>query len=350
MGKVQVRGFGAEADVIAAAELLAASHGRVQSSGPAGLLLGLRFLAPSGCRVMLEQLLVSPRAKGVVAVVDGRVSGFLIGERQLFAPEDFASIYAEPRSGNIPLHGHAVSIDADASMLYEAMYAALAADWATDGFFVHTVAVSAMDRTALDAWATLGFGRKSVCAVRPTVPLVGSTTAPDPAGLVIDTIRGHDDDVLEMFHRRLMSFQTRAPMFWPYTGESDAKVRAVRRDAMLSGQGFAFVAHEEGGPPLGSLLFVPSVFLSPLLVCDKMVYLWEGYVEEATRGTGVGSRLLDHAMRFLQKRDVQWCALHYVAGNPRGGRFWPSKGFLPVEYVLRRHVDERVAWAKGFAS
>jgi len=139
-------------------------------------------------------------------------------------------------------------------------------------------------------------------------------------------------------------------MFWPYTGESDARVRSVRRDALLSGQGFAYIARSSAGEPLGSLLFVPSVFLSPLLVCEKMVYLWEGFVDKNSRSTGVGSVLLDHAMSSLAERGVQWCALHFVSGNPRGGRFWPSKGFVSVEIVLHRHIDERVAWAKGFTS
>lgn len=346
MGKVHVRELRTD-DLAVAAELLAAAHGRAQSSGPGGLLLGIRFLTPSGCRGILEQLVASPRAKAVVAEVGGRVCGYLAGERQLFAPEDFASIYAEPRSASIPLHGHAVAADADASLVYEAMYGALASAWVADGFFVHTVAVSALDRAAAEAWAMLGFGRKSICAVRPTVPLGDPVPVPD--GVTIHEVRGHDDEVLETFHRRLMTFQTGEPMFWPYTGESDAKVRAVRRDAMLSGQGFAFVAKDASGEALGSMLFVPSVFLSPLLVCDKMVYLWEGFVDETSRSAGVGSMLLEHAMQQLQGRDLQWCALHFIAGNPRGGRFWPAKGFLPVEFVLRRHVDERVAWARGFA-
>lgn len=343
--RLRVREFQA-ADLAAASELLASAHGRAQSAAPGGLLMGIRFLTPSGCRGSLEQLLASPRATAVVAEAGGRVCGFLIGERQLFAPEDFASIYAEPRSASIPLHGHALAADADASLVYEAMYGTLAKAWAADGFFVHTVAVSAFDRAGAEAWAMLGFGRKSICAVRPTVRLADAAAPLD--GVTVEEIRGRDDDLLETFHRRLMTFQTGAPMFWPYTGESDARVRAVRRDAMLSGQGFAYVARDADGEALGAMLFVPSVFLSPLLVCDKMVYLWEGFVDEGSRSGGVGTMLLDHAMQELQADDVQWCALHYIAGNPRGGRFWPAKGFLPVELVLRRHLDERVSWARGF--
>ena len=212
-------------------------------------------------------------------------------------------------------------------------------------FFVHNVAVNAFDRAAMDSWVNLGFGRKSVCAVRPTMRL--DSDHAQHANIVIEEIRGHDDEALEIFHRRLMAYQTAAPMFWPYTGESDVRVSAVRRDAMVSGQGFAYLARTRAGEAVGSLLFVPSIFLSPLMICEKMVYLWEGFVDDSYRARGVGSMLLEHAMAALFERGVEWCALHFVSGNPRGGPFWTSKGFLPVEAVMHRHVNERVAWARG---
>lgn len=343
MHKLRIREF-RPGDLQAAAQLLAAAHVRASAACPEGLKLGGRYRESPGCRTVIEQLVSSPRAASVVAETGGRMCGFLAGERQLFAPEDFASIYAEPRSTSVPLHGHAVADDVDAGAVYEEMYASLADRWVANGFFVHNVSVSALDPATADAWVPLGFGRKSVCAVRSTA---GMPTPAASESITIEELRGRDDDVLETFHRRLMLFQTGAPMFWPYTGESDVRVRGVRRDALVSGQGFAYVARNQDGDALGSFLFVPSVFLSPLLVCEKMIYLWEGFVEEQARAAGVGSMLLDHAMTRLHERGVKWCALHFVSGNPRGGRFWPSRGFLPVEYVLHRHVDERIGWAKG---
>jgi len=286
----------------------------------------------------------SHRVTGAVAEIDGRVCGFLIGEKLLFAPEDFAAIYAEPRSISVPLHCHGVADGVDPAPVYEALYGFLGQRWIDDGFFVHNVSISCMDRGVLDSWVHLGFGRKSVCAVRPTTPLE-PRPAPVP-GLFIDEVRGHDEDVLETFHRRLMTFQTGAPMFWPYNGEPDAKVRAMRVDALTSGQGIAFIARRDG-EPVGSMLFVPAVFLSPLLVCDRMVYLWEAFMDADARSGGVGSVLLDHALATLRSRGIEWCSLHFVSGNPRGGPFWQSRGFHPVEATMRRQVDERVAWAKG---
>lgn len=308
------------------------------------MLLGPTFCDAESCRGFVESAMASHRADGAVAEIDGRMCGFLIGERLLFAPEDFAAIYAEPRSISVPLHCHGVDEGVDAAEVYEALYAFLSRRWIEEGFFVHNVSISWLDRPVIDAWVQLGFGRKSVCALRSTAPL-----EPPPGrleGLFIDEVRGHDDDVLEMFHQRLMTFQTGSPMFWPYNGEPDAKVRAIRVDALSSGQGVAFVARR-GGQPIGSMLFVPAVFLSPLLVCERMMYLWEGYMESDSRSGGVGTVLLDHALSLLRKRGIQWCSLHFVSGNPRGGPFWQSRGFVPVEATMRRQVDERVAWARG---
>ncbi len=36
--------------------------------------------------------------------------------------------------------------------------------------------------------------------------------------------------------------------------------------------------------------------------------------------------------------------LHFDA-DFAGARFWLGNGFRPVEHRLRRHIDERVAWA-----
>ena len=48
-----------------------------------------------------------------------------------------------------------------------------------------------------------------------------------------------------------------------------------------------------------------------------------------------------------RKRDKGYdhVALHFASPNIQGAAFWQSSGFRPVEYGMRRHIDERVAWA-----
>jgi hypothetical protein len=50
-------------------------------------------------------------------------------------------------------------------------------------------------------------------------------------------------------------------------------------------------------------------------------------------------------MAWAQDEGYQWCALHFAAANIVGANFWLGHGFRPIEHRLRRHIDERIAWA-----
>ena len=49
--------------------------------------------------------------------------------------------------------------------------------------------------------------------------------------------------------------------------------------------------------------------------------------------------------KWAREQGYEHMALHFAAPNLQGARFWLSSGFVPVEYGLRRRVDERIAWA-----
>ena len=326
----------------AAAGLLAARHARLLRLVPGQGLLPRRFSVASACSSLLGSLFSDRHTDAVVALDrDGQLVGYLAGQRQLYAPEAFASVYAEPRSVGIALHGHAVAADADATEVYTAMYAALAARWSADGLWTHTVSIPTGVPEVAEAWVELGFGRKSTCAVR-------SAQATPPAAnpdLSVRRLGTGDDAVMARFHRQLSGFQTESPMFWPYLSETDAAVAKVRQDLMGGGDAACFVAGAEGAEQ-GMLLFTRPVFLSPLLTPESGIYLWEAFVDEHARGAGVGETLLAHALEWMAGQGLGWCALHYVAANPLGGPFWRRQGFRPLEQTLRRVLDDRVAWAR----
>lgn len=339
---MQIRNLRPE-DTAACAALLAHAQATAARTHSTGGARTSRLSDPRAALDLLDPLFSSPRSDAVVAERDGRIVGFLAGERQLFSPQEFASIYAEPRSCSIPLHGHALADDLDPLESYTALYAALGDRWIKAGFFSHTVNVAAEDRGAVDAWFWLGFGYKSVCAIRDTAAPVTVKGGPD---LRVEQVGVEHDELMERFHCRLMMYQTTAPMFWPYNGEPDRAVREVRTKLLEGGQAACFLGWVDG-EPAGMMLVAPGIFLSPLLAATDTSYLWEGFVDGSTRASGVGSMLLMRLVDWLRSRRQNRCALHFVAGNPVGRRFWLSQGFEPVELTLRRQVDERVVWAKG---
>lgn len=67
--------------------------------------------------------------------------------------------------------------------------------------------------------------------------------------------------------------------------------------------------------------------------CGGWGEIWDMYVSEAARGTGVGSALIDAAVDALRhwgySEVVVWC-LH---GNVRAEKFYTAKGFIPDQLV-----------------
>jgi GNAT superfamily N-acetyltransferase len=101
----------------------------------------------------------------------------------------------------------------------------------------------------------------------------------------------------------------------------------------------------DGGKPLGMNTFMPPFFLSPMTVPDKTIYLFLGVVTGEARMGGVGSAILSQGVTWAREKGYKHIALHFATPNLSGAKFWQSSGFAPVEYGMRRRVDERIAWA-----
>jgi GNAT superfamily N-acetyltransferase len=68
-------------------------------------------------------------------------------------------------------------------------------------------------------------------------------------------------------------------------------------------------------------------------------------VTQDARAGGVGSAILAKGVDWARDKGYENIALHFAAANVPGAKFWQSSGFVPVEYGMRRHIDERIAWA-----
>ena len=323
-----------------AAELLAARHARDRKREP---LLSAAFESPEAARPLVEALFQQEGVTGVVAMRDGALAGFLLATAVLPAPTHFIALFFPPRSMAIPYHGHAVASQ-DGPSIYRELYAALAGAWVRRGFFDHFVHVPDKDQDAREAWDSLGFGRDLTCAVRDVgEPVAGLQ---QPADLAVHQAGPEDISVIEALNEALAQHHARSPIFAPNLPEPHASSREMSLQLLADPANAHFVAYQ-GGAALGMQTFMPPRFLSPMLAPEACVYLLQGIVYPEARSGGVGRSLLAHSMAWAHAQGHRWCALHFVAPNLSGARYWLGNAFRPVEHRLRRRIDERIAWAGG---
>ena len=338
MSEIQVRAFNGN-HVAPAAELLAARQRRDR------LVVGA--LSPAleqadVCEAMVATLHANSRGDGVVAEQDGRLVGLMFGERMTFAPTEFPSMFILPHSISIPVQGHAVAQGTPAFPVYRAMYTELAALWVRQGFFDHQTHIFAADAELQEAWVALGFGRTTTAAIRPTIePVAGAQSS---QGREVRRAAEEDLEVVMALGDTLFRFHSLSPIFWPFLGEPQPAARAYQRGMLSDPANGYFVAYDQERP-VAMQTYVVQGFQPPIVPLEGNVYLFEGVVEPDVRGGGLGTQLLAHGLAWAKEQGHDFCTLHFASANPSGGPFWLGHGFVPVEYTMVRHVDERVAWA-----
>ncbi|MCK9520265.1 MAG: GNAT family N-acetyltransferase [Dehalococcoidia bacterium] len=338
MSRFQVRPFHFD-DVGAAALLLAERHQRDRSRLP---LLSKTFDSPEECAAVLRHTMQTERAFGVVALAGDRPVGFLLAEKQLHAPTSLAAQFIPPYTLGFPLHGHAVADGHSATEIYRLMYGEVAARGVERGFFAHRAYVIPGDRDTEEAWVNLGFGRALVCAVRDTSPLA---SVPANGEIEIHQATSEDIDVVMRLEHANMVHHFGSPIFWPYLHETMNAAREYQQALLSDPENAHFVAYRNGEPQ-GMDTFNPPDWVSPLLQSGRSIYLFQGVVEESARGNGVGKLLLDRSMSWAREQGYEQCILHFASANASGSAFWLSQGFVPVEYAMTRHIDERIGWAR----
>ncbi len=322
-----------------AAKLLAARHARDRAREPA---LPAAFESPDVVRPLLERLLSRPGGGGMIALQKGEPAGYLMQAPLLPSPMQMLAQFYPPRSMTVPYQGHALAPGEDAS-LYRELYAALAGTWVANGYFDHFISVPAHDVAARDAWDSLGFAREITCAARAVEEPPAGLTAHQPE-LEIHQAGPEDIDVIDALGEALWQHHAQPPILAPFLREAQQEERETTLELLADPGNAHFVAYH-GGRPLAMTTFMKEGFLPALLTPEACIYLFQGIVYPQAQRGGVGKTLLAHAMRWAQEQGHRWCALHVYAANISGAAFWFGNGFRPLEHRLRRHVDERIAWA-----
>jgi GNAT superfamily N-acetyltransferase len=319
-----------------AAALLAARHQRDRERDPR---LPAAFAMAEACRPAIEQSLAQPGWHGVVAYDAGDPVGYMIMVPQLFAPTHFLAAFFPPRSAAANYQLHAAKAGAEYDV-YREMYAALARHFVRLGYFDHLVAVAPSDAGTAEAWASLGFARNAVAAMRGVDP-----TEKPQANVELHQASAEDVDVIFKLSEELTLHHAQSPIFWPFLRETDESSHEMQRGLLTDPQANAHWVAYEDGRPVGMNTFMAPAFLSPLMVPPKTIYLYQGIVTSDARAGGVGTAILSRGAQWAREEGYDYMTLHFAAPNLQGARFWQSSGFVPIEYGLRRRVDDRIAWA-----
>ena len=331
-------------DLDAAAALLAETHRRDRVRHP---VLAEALERPDEARAMLAGRLDHERTDGAVALDGDGLAGFAIGERRAPPPPDLYLALSPPRSASIGARDHAVAPGRDATTVCRLLYRELGAGWAANGYFHHAVNVIAGDARPQEAWFNLGFGRHVSLAVREGVGPVAGAVAGD---VEIRAATAEDVEALVGLARTLGLHHLAAPMFqyWPVLPEDDARARRFLAE-LLEDEGNPHFVAWRGERAVGLTSFLRQGLAPSYVSAEGNAYLFMGVVEPEAQDGGVGRALLDRGMAWARETGHERCTLHVLTANHSGEPFWTANGFVPVEYGLERHIDERVAWAGGGA-
>jgi GNAT superfamily N-acetyltransferase len=154
-----------------------------------------------------------------------------------------------------------------------------------------------------------------------------------------------DYPVIEMLGEELTLHHTRSPIFNPYIRESDEASHAFVKGLLQDPDGNAHWVAYDDRRAVGMNTFMQPFFLSPMTVPDKTIYLFLGVVAQDARQGGVGTAILSRGVQWARDEGYTHIALHFATANVSGAKFWQASGFRPVEYGMRRRIDERIAWA-----
>jgi ribosomal protein S18 acetylase RimI-like enzyme len=315
------------------ARLLAGRHQRDRSRHH---FLPEAFTSPAATRPLIETAL-SEANRGVVALRNGEVIGYLMGG-PIQAPVTTMSAQFTPARGlMIGYEKHAVASEADAGA-YRPLYAALSEHFVRAGYHEHCIYVSASDPAVNEVWSSLGFGRQVVAAVRPVDPLV-----PQEATLDVRRATLEDLEAVIGLDEQLERHHALTPTYLPYRWEARPNFREVAEGFLRQPSNAYFLAYEDGkAVGLNSLL--ADSFMNAMQRPDASFYLFQGIIQETSRGRGLGSALLANSLRWGKEQGYRYCALHFFSANYTAAEFWLGHGFEPLEYRLTRTVDSRVVW------
>lgn len=260
---------------------------------------------------------------GVVAIRGDRLVGFLTGwlmpsfrgKRSIYSPE----------------WANAADLE-DSQRIYEEMYSHLAAVWVADNYSAHYISLFPNDLEALKAWHWMGFGMISVDAIRGL----------DPIGdydLDVHIQRAEIQDLKQVMdlHEALWQYLKGTPVFLL----SEKRDQNYYQEWLQNPNKAVWLAYWNDEPVAILRLGPADEEVCTIIYDEKTTSIYAAFTKEKVRGEGIGTALLDHALKAARASGYERCAVPFEPMNLIGTRFW-LKYFNPVCYSIVRHIDDRL--------
>jgi GNAT superfamily N-acetyltransferase len=306
-------------DLAAAGRLLAARHAAHRRAQP---LLSARYEEPKSAEAEIAAALQLENASGAVAVVDGQLTGYLLGAPKR-APMWGPNIWVESA-------GQAVE---DPETMRD-LYALAATRWVDEGRTAQFVLAPGHDPELLDAWYRLGFGQQHAHGIR-AVP----TSAPTPpASIRIREPRRDDIDVLARLDLALPEHQGQSPVFSAGRVQTYEESRAEWKEDLERDVDGYFVAEIEGrvvGTAVGVPLEKSGSHVGPARP-DNAGFLAFATVLPEARGHGAGRALGEAVGWWAAESGFDSVVVDWRVTNLLSSRTWPRLGFETTFVRLHR--------------
>jgi GNAT superfamily N-acetyltransferase len=261
---------------------------------------------------------------GVAAFSEDRLVGFLTGWH--------LPSFRGKRSTYSPEWANAAELD-DSPRIYEEMYNQLASIWVADKYVAHYISLFPNDVDALRAWHWMGFGMISVDAIRGLDSIPGCE-------LDVHIRRAELEDLEQVIelHEALWEYHKEAPIFLL----SERRDRYYFEEWLQNPEKIVWLAFLNEEPVSFVRLGPADNDVCTIIYDEKTTSIYGAFTKEKQRGEGIGTALLDHALKSAQASGYERCAVSFEPMNLIGTRFW-FKYFKPVCFSVVRHIDDRLA-------
>ncbi len=262
---------------------------------------------------------------GVVAIENGKPSGYLIG-RLLCAWRGRRSVF-------VPFWAQTVTGEKQ-KKIYQQMYMQLSNEWIMNGCFTHLISVLVNNEEIIDTLFWLGFGMAVVDTMRDFSDVHGPT-----ADVEIRRANLDDLDVVVSLDHELARFLAGPPIFVAMTEKRSKEYH----EKWLSKPTHALWLASDKGEVVSYMKICP-LNEDYLITDEKTAWIQGAYTKEHLRGKGIGTALLKRSLHWAQSQGYERCAVDFESENVLASAFW-TRHFQPVCFSLIRQINKQIAWA-----